>query len=121
MKVNIPISIGELIDKITILQIKSENTNNDFVHKELQDLIKIAKDSEVYDTKYLNDLLKVNRKLWDIEDQLREHEKLWKFDDEFIDLARQVYITNDQRAKIKKQINEQTNSEYSEVKLYKET
>ena len=114
----VPISIGELIDKITILQIKSEYTGSRFVHKELQDLSKIAQDLGVYKKEYLDKLLKVNRKLWDIEDSLREMENIWRFDDEFIRLARQVYITNDKRAAIKKQINEATNSEYSEVKLY---
>ena len=114
----IPISIGELLDKITILQIKSEHTNNEYVTKELQDLTKIAQDLGVYETKYLEDLLSVNRKLWDIEDQLRECERKFTFDNEFVRLARQVYITNDKRALFKKLINEQTSSEYSEVKLY---
>ncbi len=114
----IPVSIGELIDKITILQIKSEHTDNEYVHKELQDLTKIAKDLGVHQENYIEELLEVNRKLWDIEDRLRELENLWRFDDEFVDLARQVYTTNDKRAKIKKQINEETQSDYQEVKLY---
>ena len=114
----IPISIGELIDKITILQIKSEHTGSMFVHQELQDLIKISQDLGVYKDEYLKDLLRVNHKLWNIEDKLREHEKRWDFDDEFIRLARSVYITNDERSRIKKRINEETLSEYSEVKLY---
>jgi len=114
----VPISIGELLDKITILQIKAEKTDNTFVHKELNDLTAIAKELEVYKEDYLNDLKTVNEKLWDIEDRLRELEDLWRFDDEFVQLARQVYTLNDKRATIKKKINEQTNSEYSEVKLY---
>jgi len=114
----VPISIGELLDKITILQIKAKKTDNTFVHKELNDLITIAQELKVYREDYLNDLKTVNEKLWDIEDKLRELEDLWKFDDEFIYLARQVYITNDERARIKKQINDKTNSEYSEIKLY---
>lgn len=114
----IPVSIGELLDKITILQIKAEKTDNIFVHKELQDLTAIAETLEVYDEEYLIDLKKINQKLWDIEDRLREMEDLWKFDDEFIDLARQVYVNNDKRAALKKKINDLTNSEYSEVKLY---
>jgi hypothetical protein len=114
----VSISIGELIDKITILQIKSEYTDNPYVHKELNDLIIIAKDIGVYKQEYLSDLLVVNRKLWDIEDRLRELENLWRFDDEFIDLARQVYTTNDKRAAIKKQINEETQSSYQEIKIY---
>lgn len=115
---SVPISNGELLDKITILQIKSEKTDNHYVHKELNDLILIAKEHHVYNQSYLSDLLYVNRKLWDIEDRLRELEKLWRFDDEFVDLARQVYTTNDKRAEIKKKINQETNSTYQEVKIY---
>ncbi len=114
----VPISIGELLDKITILQIKSEHTSNEYVKKELQDLTKIAQDLGVYNNEHIDDLLKVNRKLWDIEDKLREHENTWVFDDEFIRLARSVYITNDNRSRIKKRINDETSSEYSEVKVY---
>ena len=114
----VPISVGELLDKITILQIKSEHTGNQYVHKELNDLIKIAKDMGVYKQEYLSDLLVVNRNLWNIEDRLRELENLWRFDDEFIDLARQVYTTNDKRSAVKKQINIETQSEYQEVKIY---
>jgi len=114
----VPISIGELLDKITILQIKSEHTSNEYVKKELQDLTKIVQDLGVYNNEYVDDLLKVNRKLWDVEDKLREHENKWVFDDEFIRLARSVYITNDERSRIKKRINDETSSEYSEVKLY---
>ena len=101
-----------------ILQIKSEHTSNEYVKKELQDLTKIAQDLGVHKNEYIDDLLKVNRKLWDIEDDLRIHEKRWIFDDEFIRLARSVYITNDKRSRIKKKINEDTSSEYSEIKLY---
>ena len=114
----VPISIGELIDKITILQIKSEYTGSKFVHKELQDLSKIAQDLGVYKKEYLDRLLEVNRKLWDIEDELRIHEDRWDFDEDFIRLARSVYITNDERSRIKKEINSKTSSEYQEVKLY---
>jgi hypothetical protein len=114
----VPISIGELLDKITILQIKSEKTDNPFVHRELQDLVIIAGDIGVYKDEYLNDLKEVNLKLWDIEDRLRELEELWKFDEEFINLSRLVYTTNDKRAEIKKKINKETNSTYQEVKLY---
>lgn len=115
----VPISIGELIDKITILQIKSEKTDNDFVRKELEDLVKIANDLGVYKSEYVDRLKEINLKLWVIEDRIREMEKMWKFNDEFIDLARQVYFNNDKRAQIKKEINQQTNSKYQEVKIYK--
>lgn len=118
MKITIPISVGELLDKITILQIKSKHTDDEYVHKELEDLTKIAQEFDVYKESYLNELLIVNSLLWDIEDSLRELERLWKFNDDFISLARQVYITNDKRAEIKRRINEETNSNYKEIKLY---
>ena len=118
MKVTIPVSVGELIDKITILEIKSQYTDNSYVTKELQDLIKIAQEHQVYDDSYVSQLLSMNHKLWKIEDKLRQLEKEQKFDETFIELARSVYITNDLRALIKKEINEETQSIYQEVKLY---
>lgn len=116
--INIPISIGELLDKISILSIKSQYTDNSYVHKELQDLIRIAQEHNVYDASYISQLLSVNRKLWKIEDDLRILEKSKTFNQEFIDLARSVYIINDKRASIKKEINIKYNSTYQEVKLY---
>ena len=117
-EIKIPISVGELLDKISILSIKSQYTSNEYVIKELQDLIKIAKKHQVYDAPYVSQLLSVNRKLWKIEDDLRVLEKLKTFNEEFIELARSVYITNDLRAPIKKQINEKYKSSYQEVKCY---
>jgi len=118
MKITIPISVGELIDKISILQIKSLFTDNEYVQKELNELNQIKSTLTQYTLEYEVQLKKVNEKLWKIEDRIREKEKLQEFDDEFIELARSVYITNDQRADIKKQINELTNSSFKEVKLY---
>jgi hypothetical protein len=118
MKITIPISVGELLDKITILQIKSKHTDDEYVSKELEDLTKIAQEFDVYKESYLNELLNVNSILWGIEDSLREVEKLGKFGDAFILLARQVYITNDKRAEIKRKINEETQSSYKEIKIY---
>ena len=118
LKITIPISVGELLDKISILQIKSQHTDNSYVFKELTDLIKIARDKNVYDEEDLERLLKVNLKLWKIEDELRISENKFVFDDEFICNARLVYITNDKRAEIKKEINEKYNSAYQEVKIY---
>lgn len=114
----IPISTGELLDKISILSIKSQYTNNQYVLKELQDLIQIAKEHQVYNNSYLTKLLSINRKLWKIEDDLRVLEKSQDFGEEFIELARSVYITNDERAEIKKEINEKYKSTYQEVKCY---
>ena len=67
---------------------------------------------------YMDELRDVNQKLWDIEDKLRKLEEEYRFDDEFISIARQVYITNDKRAEIKRKINDETNSNYKEIKLY---
>jgi hypothetical protein len=118
MIVTIPISVGELLDKISILSIKSQYTTSEYITKELQDLIKIAQEHQVYDTSYVSQLLQVNRKLWKIEDDLRVLEKSNTFNQEFIELARSVYIINDQRAFIKKEINERYRSQYQEVKCY---
>jgi hypothetical protein len=118
MIITIPISVGELLDKISILSIKSQHTTNEYVTKELKDLIKIAQEHQVYDASYVSQLLQVNRKLWKIEDNLRVLEKSQMFHQDFIELARSVYIINDERATIKKEINEKYNSQYQEVKCY---
>lgn len=118
MKITIPISVGELIDKITILQIKSLFTDDSYVHKELEDLNKIKSTITQYTLEYELELRKVNEKLWKIEDDIRKKEQKQEFDGEFIDLARNVYITNDKRAEIKRKINEITNSEYKEIKIF---
>jgi hypothetical protein len=118
VKIKIPISVGELLDKISILSIKSQYTSNKFVHKELQDLIQIAQEYQVYDTSYVSQLLQINHKLWKIEDDLRIFEKSQIFNQDFIELARSVYITNDLRASIKKEINEKYKSSYKEIKIY---
>jgi methyl coenzyme M reductase subunit D len=117
MKITIPISVGELIDKITILQIKSQYTDNEYVIKELEELNEI-KSNIKYTFNYEVQLKEVNQKLWTIEDKIREKEKLQEFDEEFIELARSVYITNDKRSEIKRKINEETGSHYKEIKLY---
>lgn len=118
MKITIPVSVGELIDKITILEIKSLFSNSEYIQKELKDLNQIKSTLTQYTLDYEVKLKKVNEKLWKIEDRLREKENLQEFDDEFIELARSVYITNDERAEIKRKINEETNSSYKEIKVY---
>jgi predicted nucleic acid-binding Zn-ribbon protein len=118
MKITVPVSVGELLDKITILEIKSKYTNNEYVIKELNDLNEIRNTLTSYTMEYMDELREVNQKLWDIEDRIRELEEEYRFDDEFISLARQVYITNDKRAVIKRKINDETNSNYKEIKLY---
>ena len=118
MVINIPVSTGELLDKITILEIKSQYTTNEYVSKELRELNQIKSTLTQYTLEDEVKLKEVNQKLWKIEDRLREKEKLQEFDEEFIELARSVYMTNDLRAVIKKKINEETQSTYHEVKLY---
>ena len=119
VEIRVPISIGELLDKISILSIKSQYTLSDYVSKELQDLIKIAQEQQVYDASYVSQLLQVNRKLWKIEDDLRVLEKSQEFNKTFIELARSVYITNDLRASVKKEINKKYKSSYQEIKIHK--
>jgi predicted nucleic acid-binding Zn-ribbon protein len=118
MKVVVPISVGELLDKITILEIKSLLGYNEYVEKELGELKQIKGTITSYIEEYANQLQKVNQNLWKIEDRLRVLEKEQRFDNEFIELARSVYKLNDQRAEIKRKINEETNSIYKEIKIY---
>ena len=105
----IPISLGELIDKITILEIKKEIMDGaklKNVIKELEYLKLIIKDQKIeIDPKLLDSLKKTNNNLWEIEDQIRLKEKKRIFDKDFIKLARSVYKENDQRALLKKEIN----------------
>ena len=124
MIINISVSLGELVDKISILQIKRKNISDKkkekLINQELSLLEKILKDSLNNDLikKYLNELIKINSKLWKIEDDLREHEKNKIFDQVFIELARSVYLTNDKRSKIKLEINKKFGSQIIEVKSY---
>ena len=126
MLINVPVSIGELFDKISILDIKTKKIKNKddlkLIKYELSKLKKIAKSKGLTSTKikrkYL--LLKsINEKLWNIENRKRRCEKLKKFDKNFIDLARKVYIFNDKRAQIKKDINYLSGSSIVEIKLHK--
>jgi hypothetical protein len=118
MKITVPISVGELLDKISILEIKEFFTDNEYVTKELEELNLIKSTITQYTLEYEVRLKEVNEKLWKIEDKLRKLEKEQRFDEEFIELARSVYITNDERAEIKRKINEMTNSNYKEIKIY---
>ena len=119
------ISAGELIDKITILEIKKEKIINKEklieVDKELVSLNKTLKKSINDESKissFKKDLKNINLKLWDIEDGKRSAEKNNKFDEKFIQLARNVYKFNDERAKIKLAINNALGSNIKEVKSY---
>ena len=122
---NIEVSIGEIVDKLSILNIKKdnitdevklENVNKEFIylHEIVFTTLNVSHDDD-----YLS-LLDINRKLWDIEDRLRDKERDKVFDTEFIELARSVYITNDKRAELKKEINLKYGSLFVEEKSYKE-
>ena len=124
-KILAEISAGELIDKITILEIKREKISNQEklfeVNKELNSLNETLKKS-INDSSniinFKNDLKNINLKLWDIEDGKRSAEKNNKFDEKFIKLSRSVYKFNDERAKIKLAINNALGSNIKEVKSY---
>ena len=117
-----PVSLGELIDKITILEIKQiymTGIKLKNVDKELKLLKKILQDKNLeIDIDLINNLKEVNNNLWEIEDNIRIKENNQKFDKEFIQLARSVYKENDKRASIKKEINQKYDSELVEEKLY---
>ena len=125
-KINIPVSVGELADKITILEIKKDKINNKLDLKEINKELKLLK--QIWKNKNLlsynieiefKKLKKINLRLWSIEDRKRKHERDKIFDNKFINLARNVYILNDKRAYIKKNINKLTGSDINEVKSYK--
>lgn len=118
------VSVGEAIDKYTILQIKSEKITNDSklmnIVKE-KNLIALALNDNGYLHSFddeIKELKTVNQILWDIEDKIRIKEANKQFDEEFIELARSVYITNDKRFEIKNKINQKTNSSIKEEKSY---
>ena len=123
----VEISPGELIDKITILEIKSEKINdarkNALVQVELNILNKECNDAikdSVQVNKLKNESKKVNEKLWVIEDEIRICEKNKDFGPRFIELARSVYMTNDVRAQLKNKINQLLSSDIQEVKSYED-
>ena len=121
---NIEVSHGEIVDKLTILQIKKENITDpsklDNIIKEYDYLLSIVENDlgiSTESSEYL-ELLSINKELWVIEDDIRDKERVKEFDDEFIKLARSVYYTNDVRAKIKKEINLNYSSGFIEEKSY---
>ena len=125
MQLQVPVSVGEVLDKITILQIKlahiPDAAKRANIKNELDSLLPlVAGDAFTTDQMQalMAELKSVNEALWDIEDDIREKEAAKSFDAEFIRLARAVYITNDKRAEIKKQINLATGSALVEEKSY---
>jgi len=120
----IEVSHGEIVDKLTILQIKKENITDpsklDNIVKEYNYLLSIVENDLGISTEspeYL-ELLSINQELWVIEDDIRDKERIKEFDEDFIKLARSVYYTNDVRAKIKKEINLKYSSGFVEEKSY---
>ena len=125
MLINVPVSIGELFDKISILDIKTKKIKNKddlkLIKYELSKLRKIVKSKGLTSTNIKNkyqSLKSINEKLWNIENKKRRCEKLKKFDNNFINLARKVYIYNDKRASLKKDINELSGSSIVEIKSH---
>jgi hypothetical protein len=122
--IQIPVSVGELIDKLSILNIKqtmiSDNSKLEFINKEFELLynfsLEYLNNEEIF--KSYHELIQVNTRLWKIEDELRIIESQKKFDNNFIELSRLVYKNNDIRFTIKNKINQLTNSEIQEQKDY---
>jgi hypothetical protein len=122
--VSIPVSVGELIDKLSILQVKktkiSDELKLEFVNKEFEILYNLSSvylDDIEIESLY-HQLVQINSSLWDVEDKLRVIETEKRFEGEFISLARKVYFTNDDRFRLKNEINLITSSEIREVKDY---
>jgi hypothetical protein len=121
----IPVSVGELIDKLSILHVKQLKISNEekleYVNKEFELLYNLS--SNYFNNQEVENLyhklIEINKKLWDIEDKLRVIESENNFDLEFIDLSRKVYFTNDERFRLKNEINLITLSEIREIKDYK--
>ena len=126
MLISVPVSVGELFDKISILDIKTKKIKNKndlkLIKYELSKLRRIVRDKKLSNKsiqKKYQSLKLINQKLWNIENQKRKCEALNKFDKNFISLARKVYIFNDKRAFLKKEINHLSGSSIVEVKLHK--
>ena len=127
MKILSEISAGELLDKITILEIKIDKIKNEDDKKEVLKEYKSLKKTQDENIQFneeikklYNELKQTNSKLWEIEDKLRIFEKEKKFDKDFIELARGVYFNNDDRSKIKLKINKLLKSNIREIKQYVE-
>lgn len=121
----VPISWGELIDKITILEIKLDKIQDKLArthiaeeHRALRNIFDTGLTSHPHIMSLYVRLQKINRKLWGIEDQIRDEERAKRFGETFIALARAVYLTNDERARIKREINLSLASNLIEEKSY---
>jgi hypothetical protein len=122
--IQIPVSVGELIDKLSILYIKKNKISNQeklvFIEEEFELLYNTSslyfEDSKIF--QMYHSLVDINSKLWEIEDEIRNIESTKVFDSKFIQLARQVYLINDERFSVKNMINELTDSKIREQKEY---
>ena len=127
MILNVPVSVGEVVDKVTIPEIKSARISDEAklknIRAELAQLRPLVSGG-VFDnpevTALFDGLRTVNGELWDIEDDIRAEEAAGRFGDRFIELARAVYVTNDRRAELKKKINLATGSDLVEEKSYED-
>ena len=126
-KILVEVSVGELLDKISILEIKKEKINDSEKLNFINDEYNVLKDQLNKNVKsddklenLFQSLKKINAKLWVIEDDKRLCEKNSNFEEKFISLSRNVHFLNDDRAKIKLEINKQTKSKIKEIKLYTE-
>ena len=126
-QINVPISPGELVDKITILEIKKEFIKNDNKLKNINheyDLLMQIYTTQISETDGIselkNKLKEINLELWKVEDDIRDCEREKSFSETFIELARSVYFTNDRRSKVKLEINLLLNSNLVEEKSYKD-
>jgi hypothetical protein len=117
----IEVSTGEIVDKLTILLIKKDNISDpnklENIKKELNYLESIVRKLQI-SPEDISELLLVNQVLWKVEDEIRDKERNKIFDQSFIELARKVYITNDSRAEIKRKINKKYSSDFFEEKSY---
>jgi len=118
----IEVSVGEIVDKLTILTLKKKYITNETqlenIQKEYLYLLDIVFMELNISKRDFNELLAINEELWHIEDDIREKERKGEFDEVFIELARAVYITNDERAVVKRRINDHYGSEFVEEKSY---
>ena len=127
MILNVPVSVGEVVDKVTILEIKSDRISDEAKLRNIRaelDQLRPMVSGGVFDsaevTALFDGLRAVNGELWDIEDNIRTEEAAGRFGDRFVELARAVYVTNDRRAELKKKINLATGSDLVEEKSYED-
>jgi transcriptional regulator of nitric oxide reductase len=125
--IKVPVSPGEVLDKITILEIKSERISDPEKAANVRAELALLQESwaeNIKDSDVIKDLharlKEINEALWEIEDDIRDKERAKEFDAQFIELARAVYVTNDQRSQVKKELNLHLGSEIIEEKSYQD-